>query len=880
MKRLTTLLMIFACLGILAGTANAQFAITTTSPLPNGSVGQFYQLQFTVQGGAGDDDWDLAEGSNLPANLSLSLTGILSGVPAQAGQYTFTVEVTEGVFFHSKTFVLNIVSASSQIQITTASPLPDAIVGLAYQVQITATGGSGQNIWKVVNSSLPSNLTLGSSSGVLSGIPIKAGQYTFNINVEDYIDYYNNDAKTFVLTVFDPPSPLVITTPYLPFAAVDSPYHWNMAAQGGLMPYTWSIYQGTLPPGVDLAGDGTLSGVPTEEGSYTIRVRVTDYFQTTADRQFNIFVNTALKIETVSPLPSATMNAPYSFNLESSGGVGRHDWYRVGGALPQGVVLSESGTLSGTPTQQGTSQFRIAVYDISQAYDEKTFSLTVNPPVAITTSSPLPTATEGVQYSPSLSASGGTTPYSWTHEGNLPPGLLLSEAGQLSGQPSTAGNYSFSVQVSDLWGSTANRQFSLTVNSQTSALMITTPSPLPSGTVGVEYEFNMAATGGDEPYTWELTDSSLPSGLTINEAGVISGTPTQAGQFGPIYIRVYDANEDYDQQTFYLTINVEALAITTDSYLPDGTAGSSYLQTFVASGGTEPYSWEVLIWYMVMGTPYGLELSEVGVLSGTPSHAGDIGFRVQVSDANGQTATKDHYITINSPSGSVGASIENLPEQTSTAQQHSFQVRLNSAYQLPLAGQVTLTFTPDAVNPMDDETVQLSTGGRTANFTIPAGQTTASFDISDISIQTGSVAGTITLAITLSAGGEDVTPSPQPARQVQVMRGPPEISSVSAIRTGSNLQVQVVGISSPREVTQVTFQFTPSSGANLQTAQLTLTVNSAFASWYQNEDSGAYGSAFQYTQTFTIQGDSNAVASVTVTLSNSEGSSQPVTASF
>jgi len=171
------------------------------------------------------------------------------------------------------------------------------------------------------------------------------------------------------------------------------------------MPYTWSIHLGTLPPGVDLASDGTLSGSPTTAGSYSFVVRVVDYFQTTADRQFSIFVNTALQIETASPLTSATVNAPYSVNLASSGGVGRHDWYRVGGALPQGVVLSESGILSGTPTQQGPFKFRIAVYDISQASDEKDFSLTVNPPVTITTSSPLPDATEGVQYSQSLSAS-------------------------------------------------------------------------------------------------------------------------------------------------------------------------------------------------------------------------------------------------------------------------------------------------------------------------------------------------------------------------------------------------------------------------------------------------------------------------------------------
>jgi hypothetical protein len=76
------------------------------------------------------------------------------------------------------------------------------------------------------------------------------------------------------------------------------------------------------------------------------------------------------------------------------------------------------------------------------------------------------------------------------------------------------------------------------------------------------------------------------------------------------------------------------------------------------------------------------------------------------------------------------------------------------------------------------------------------------------------------------------------------------------------------------------FTFTAAPGANLQTRQATVQVGGAFSSWYGNTDSAEFGSNFAYTQPFTISGNSNAVASVSVTLTNSEGTSSPVTANF
>jgi hypothetical protein len=198
-----------------------------------------------------------------------------------------------------------------------------------------------------------------------------------------------------------------------------------------------------------------------------------------------------------------------------------------------------------------------------------------------------------------------------------------------------------------------------------------------------------------------------------------------------------------------------------------------------------------------------------------------------------------------------------------------------------LTGVATLTFEPDATVPSDDPAVQFATGGRTVNLTIPAGQTTALFgDADSVGIVAGSVAGRIRATVELFSDGVTITPDPAPATEMVVRRTVPTISSVNVVRAGGGFEVQIRGMSSPRDMTQALFRFTARSGANLQTTQATVTLGGAFTSWYQNTESGQFGSTFLYVQPFTISGDSNAVAAVSVTLTNSQGPSAAASADF
>lgn len=149
-------------------------------------------------------------------------------------------------------------------------------------------------------------------------------------------------------------------------------------------------------------------------------------------------------------------------------------------------------------------------------------------PLAITTQSPLSPVVVNSSYSTTFTATGGLMPYAWSASGNVPPGLSLSRAGVLSGTPTTAGTFMFTVSLldSEQPASIASTVFSITISP---TLQITTTS-LPNGSSGVYYSDTLAATGGVPPYTWMITQGSLPGGLTLNAtSGVISGTPSGTG---------------------------------------------------------------------------------------------------------------------------------------------------------------------------------------------------------------------------------------------------------------------------------------------------------------------------------------------------------------
>jgi hypothetical protein len=251
---------------------------------------------------------------------------------------------------------------------------------------------------------------------------------------------------------------------------------------------------------------------------------------------------------------------------------------------------------------------------------------------------------------------------------------------------------------------------------------------------------------------------------------------------------------------------------------------------------------------------------------------------VQVTDSANLAAAGVQTLVVGLPAIS-SMTISGPPPATAALQQPAVDVALAAAYPVAITGVLSLTFTPAAANPADDPSIQFSSGGRTAGFTIPANSTHAVFGVPQLALQTGSVAGTITLTVaSLQAGTSALTVPDGVALTTKLNPAPPVIRSVALVATGGGFQVQIVGLSNTREVKQAAVSFVPSSGGNLQTAQLTIPLSDAAQQWFQGSDSQPFGGQFTLTLPFSVQGDASAVGSVSVILSNTAGDSPAASA--
>ena len=268
-----------------------------------------------------------------------------------------------------------------------------------------------------------------------------------------------------------------------------------------------------------------------------------------------------------------------------------------------------------------------------------------------TTNSP-PPAEVGVPYNYRLRIKGGAYPYVFSKiYGSLPPGLTLDAAyGNISGTPTTAGSFNFTIRVTDAKGKVAERDFVIDV---TDKLKITTASPLTRGTVYVSYFQSFQATGGKQPYTFWKSAGSLPDGLYLSSDGDLSGTPSSyaSGSYD-FTVTVQDASGRTADKPFHLEI-VNPLSISSNRP-DDGIVGKAYNFTLTASGGYGDYTW-----MLYAGTPpAGLAFAN-GVLSGTPTEATYGTLVFAVTDKEGRIAFRDVIIQVAEPLQILTTSLPN-----------------------------------------------------------------------------------------------------------------------------------------------------------------------------------------------------------------------------
>jgi hypothetical protein len=344
-------------------------SVTSTS-LSQGQVGASYALTLSASGGTPGYSWTMASGS-LPAGLTLSSGGVISGTPTASGTFGFSVEVTDsGSPAQTQTVSLSLtISAAGATPLAiTSSNLANGTSGASYSVMLSVAGGTPGYTWTMASGSLPAGLTL-SSGGVISGTPTVSGTFNFSVKVTDSGSPAQTQTVSLALTISAPgAAPLAITSSNLANGTSGASYSATLSAAGGTPGYTWTMASGSLPAGVTLSSGGVISGTPTVNGTFNFSVEVTDSgspVQTqTVNMSLTINVAAAQLVITTSTLSSGTSGASYSTTLSANGGTPGYAWSITSGSLPAGLSLGAiSGVISGTPLGAGTSSFTIEVTD-------------------------------------------------------------------------------------------------------------------------------------------------------------------------------------------------------------------------------------------------------------------------------------------------------------------------------------------------------------------------------------------------------------------------------------------------------------------------------------------------------------------------------------
>jgi large repetitive protein len=835
-------------------------SITISSPpnLGNAFVNQPYSLSLLGSSNPAGLTWSQSSGS-LPPGLSLSPSGVISGNPTTVGMYSFLLnaQISGTTISTTQGFTMTVYAGQTTIQTTS---LPYAVLGKPYSAILS--GGPTGVTW-VLTGMLPPGITFNQTTGVFGGTTVEPTAFIAIYPIQIQATFPNYLSATRAFTIYVTSGPLGVPQTALPPAVEGSPYTATVVASGGLPPYQWSL-GGASTLGLSIGGlTGIITGTPLTSGNLLLPVILSDATGLSIQVNLSLFVANPLSVATTS-LPNGTVGSPYLQPLAANGGQLPYTWLVASGSLPPGLALSSSGVINGTPSAAGTFHFTVQATDAGGRTATGALTLSTGVmPLSITTSS-LPNGQMTVPYSQTLAASGGVAPYTWTLvAGTLPAGLRLNSNGTITGTPlGPLALSTFTVQATDSSPQpalTAQKAFTINV---ALTLTITTIGPLPNGNVGVPYSQTLAGSGGTPPYIWSISSGALPPGLQLTAAtGVISGTPTATGP--NLFTVTLTDSAGLAAGPQQLDITITTLSITSSNAL-SATYNTALSQTLTATGGAPPYTWSISSGAL----PAGLQLSGGGVISGTPTAPGTASVTLKVTDSLQETATQALTITVApppTPAVTIGAI-------TSTAAtQQPVSLALASSFPAAVTGTLSVSFQSAAGgSPTEVQFTTASGGSSTASFSIPANALNAVFSGAPVLV-TGTVAGTITLTATLSAGGVDITPTPAPTETITIAPSAPVIQSVNFSNTGGSLTVTVTGYSTTRQMVSGQFTFAPTSGNTLSQSAITVQLGSAFSTWYQSSASNQYGGQFMLTEPFTVSATAAGVASVSVTLTNTQG---------
>ncbi|WP_019990668.1 putative Ig domain-containing protein [Rudanella lutea] len=743
----------------------------------------------TVSGAFSDPDGGTLTftAMGLPAGLSISSGGVISGTPTVSGSFNVTVTANDGQGGTvSDDFVLNVSPAAGNqpptlVGLGIASP-QSGTVGIPFTSTVSgAFSDPNGNPLTFTAMGLPAGLSI-SPSGVISGTPTVSG--SFNVTVTANDGQGGTVSDDFVLNIAPSGAP-VVTSPGDQSLTLNTPASFTIVAtdpEGGALTYAAS----GLPAGLSInPNTGVVSGTPSQTGVFPVTVVVTDPVGTTSSVSFNVTVN-----QPVTPnMPPMLSGTPLASPQSATVGVGFSTntaqafvepemqplTYSVTG-LPMGININPStGVISGNPSMSGTFGVTVIATDPQGASVSAGFTLNVSPAAPVSTT---PLAVTVLSYNCVTGAIvfgrlGGDPNRQVEYMAIGVKGYSTDPSGIIEAAVrNDPNNTSITVMARYVGDPASQVIFVFNFRAFCSTGQPTNQSPVYNGglanqvgTVGVPFTYTFPSNAFMDPEGQTLTYSAagLPAGLSINGT-TISGTPSVSGTFGVVItaqdpqgatatgnfqIQISPANSgtgvtgplaatvlsyncttgaivfgrvggDPNRQVEYMAIGVKGYstdpsgiieaAVRADAnntsitvmarYVGDpasqvvfvfnfrafcsggqptnqspvnnggltnqvGTVGVPFTYTFPANTFSDPEGQTLT--YSAAGLPAGLSINGT-TISGTPSQSGTFGVVITARDPQGATATGSFQILINPAGGGSGAPIVNgtIPNQTAT----------------------------------------------------------------------------------------------------------------------------------------------------------------------------------------------------------------------
>ncbi len=422
--------------------------------------------------------------------------------------------------------------------------LPSGSVGTSYQSTLSVNGALPPYSFDVSQGQLPAGLALDSTTGNISGIPTRAGEFTFKITITGGALGSGNGAtsttsvvRAYALSVLTDVRPVTVQiSPLDPSVAAGGKIQFSAAVSNtSNTAVNWSASAGTI------SSTGLFTALTTgNPASITITASSVAASTAKATTPVTITSGNPVKVQ-ISPLdPSVAAGGKIQFSAAVSNTSNTAVSWRASAG-----TISSAGLFT-APSTGSPASITITASSVAAASAQASTAVTVttsSKPFVITTSS-VPSAREETPYSTPLAASGGQPPYRWkVSSGSLPAGLQLNATtGTLSGSASQSGAFPFTVLSTDAASHTAQKSLSLLV--------------LTSGN-----------TCGPPAYECSRTDPNIVQVPTPPSVGNLSGANTIVTDpdFGNRIVRITDANTDPTPDYKYRTYATSATGSADDN---------------------------------------------------------------------------------------------------------------------------------------------------------------------------------------------------------------------------------------------------------------------------------------------------------------------------